>query len=200
VSHSGVTGCSRWMSVSISDAVGATSVPSAAWHRALAGCRGATSQSGSGSSVIPSGSSTSTLQRCRASRASSASLQADRTSRSAVTRSVNKAARKTVREFLEHLLKAVPYRIHTMPDRFNRNTAYSRQMRFDMIGEANRSEHRLTRPNHPWTNGQVERMNRTIKDATVKRYHRSTGSRPANTSAKSGLQSQIDPSSIRSNK
>ena len=25
--------------------------------------------------------------------------------------------------------------------------------------------------NHPWTDGQVERMNRTIKDATVKRYH-----------------------------
>jgi transposase InsO family protein len=25
--------------------------------------------------------------------------------------------------------------------------------------------------NHPWTNGQVERMNRTIEDATVKRYH-----------------------------
>jgi hypothetical protein len=23
----------------------------------------------------------------------------------------------------------------------------------------------------PWTNGQVERMNRTIKEATVKRYH-----------------------------
>jgi transposase InsO family protein len=32
-------------------------------------------------------------------------------------------------------------------------------------------EHRLTKPNHPWTNGQVERMNRTIKDATVKRFH-----------------------------
>lgn len=32
-------------------------------------------------------------------------------------------------------------------------------------------EHRFTRINHPWTNGQVERMNRTIKDATVKRYH-----------------------------
>lgn len=27
------------------------------------------------------------------------------------------------------------------------------------------------RVNHPWTNGQVERMNRTIKDATVKRFH-----------------------------
>ena len=27
------------------------------------------------------------------------------------------------------------------------------------------------KPKHPWTNGQVERMNRTIKDATVKRVH-----------------------------
>lgn len=53
----------------------------------------------------------------------------------------------------------------------NRNAAYSRQMRFDMIYEANGIEHRLTKPNHPCTNGQVERMNRTILDATVKRCH-----------------------------
>jgi transposase InsO family protein len=32
-------------------------------------------------------------------------------------------------------------------------------------------DHRLTRLNRPWINGQIERMNRTIKDATVKRYH-----------------------------
>lgn len=37
--------------------------------------------------------------------------------------------------------------------------------------EPNGIEHRLTKPNHPWTNGQVERMNRTIKEATVKRFH-----------------------------
>ncbi len=35
-------------------------------------------------------------------------------------------------------------------------------------------DHRLTKPRHPWTNGQVERMNRTIKDATVKRFHYKT--------------------------
>ncbi len=32
-------------------------------------------------------------------------------------------------------------------------------------------ERRLIKPNHPWTNGQVERVNRTIKDATVSRHH-----------------------------
>jgi transposase InsO family protein len=31
--------------------------------------------------------------------------------------------------------------------------------------EQNGIEHRLTKPRHPWTNGQVERMNRTLKEA-----------------------------------
>ena len=44
-------------------------------------------------------------------------------------------------------------------------------MRFDMICEAHEIEHRLTKPNRPWSNGQVERINRTIKEATVKRFH-----------------------------
>jgi hypothetical protein len=50
-------------------------------------------------------------------------------------------------------------------------TARYRIHRFDQICNENGIEHRLTKPNHPWTNGQVERMNRTIKEATVKRYH-----------------------------
>jgi Integrase core domain len=29
----------------------------------------------------------------------------------------------------------------------------------------------LTKPNQPWTKGQVERMNRTNKEASVQRYH-----------------------------
>ncbi|MBS1084622.1 DDE-type integrase/transposase/recombinase, partial [Gluconobacter kondonii] len=104
----------------------------------------------------------------------------DRTSKFAVTQLVEKADRKTAWEFLEHLLSIIPYRIHTIltdngiqfaDQPRNRNTAWSRPMRFDMICEAHEIEHRLTKPNHPWTNGQVERMNRTIKEATVKRFH-----------------------------
>ena len=45
---------------------------------------------------------------------------------------------------------------------------------------ANDIEHRFTKISHPWTNGQVERMNRTIKEATVQRFPlTATGSRPA---------------------
>ena len=107
------------------------------------------------------------------------SVRIDRTSKFSVTQLVDKADRKTAWEFLEHLLKAVPYRIHTIltdngiqfaDQPRNRNQIYSRPMRFDMICDPHGIEHRMTEPNHPWTNGQVERMNRTIKDATVKRF------------------------------
>ena len=50
-------------------------------------------------------------------------------------------------------------------------TALWRGHMFDRVCGEHGIEHRLTKPNHPWTNGQVERMNRTIKEATVKRYY-----------------------------
>jgi transposase InsO family protein len=46
-------------------------------------------------------------------------------------------------------------------------TARFRGHPFDRICLQHGIEHRLTKPNHPWTNGQVERMNQTIKEATV---------------------------------
>jgi transposase InsO family protein len=39
-----------------------------------------------------------------------------------------------------------------------------------MVCKENSIEHRLTKVKHPWTNGQVERMNRTIQEATVNKY------------------------------
>ncbi|ACO79498.1 integrase, catalytic core [Azotobacter vinelandii CA] len=42
---------------------------------------------------------------------------------------------------------------------------------FDRVCIAHDIEHRLAKPYYPWTNGQAERMNRTIKDATIKTYH-----------------------------
>ena len=93
-----------------------------------------------------------------------------------------KATRTTASAFLVALIKAVPYKIHTVltdngiqftfPPRYaNGPTATWMSHMFDMRCEENGIEHRLTKIRHPWTNGQVERMNRTIKDATVKRFH-----------------------------
>src|SRR6202043_4162091 len=45
---------------------------------------------------------------------------------------------------------------------------------FELASAQNDIDHRLTKPKHPWTNGQVERMNRTLKEATVKRYYYET--------------------------
>src|SRR5690606_22513902 len=49
--------------------------------------------------------------------------------------------------------------------------SYASEHVFDRVCTECGIEHRLTKVKHPWTNGQVERMNRTIKEATVKRFH-----------------------------
>ena len=164
-----------------SDPVGATPMPPAARHLPTTRYRGRQAKASALPALSRSASSTWTSPRCRPPRASSTCSSAS--TAPASSRSPSWSTRLTgvtAWEFLEHLLKAVPYRIHTIltdngiqfaEQPRNRNTAWSRQMRFDMICEANEIEHRLTKPNHPWTNGQVERMNRTIKEATVKRFH-----------------------------
>src|SRR6266404_8040181 len=106
----------------------------------------------------------------------------DRTSKFAFVALHAKADRPTAVCFLEALIAAVPYRLHTvltdngiqfadLPKNRDGWTARYRVHRFDQICRANGIEHRLTKPNHPWTKGQVERMNRTLKEATVNRYH-----------------------------
>lgn len=58
-----------------------------------------------------------------------------------------------------------------LPKNRKGDTARWRSHPFDRVCLGCGIEHRLTQPNHPWTNGWVERMNRTIKESTVQRYH-----------------------------
>ena len=101
----------------------------------------------------------------------------DRTSKFAYAELHPRATRMIAKGFLGNLVAAVPYTIHTILTdngiQFAKRagTEAYRDIPFDRICNAHRIEHRLTQVCHPWTNGQVERMNRTIKDATVKRYY-----------------------------
>ncbi len=101
----------------------------------------------------------------------------DRTSKFAFTWLVKKAGKMAAAQFLRDLIAAVPYRLHTvLTDNgvqfTNRKTdVHAFEHIFDRVCGDHGIDHRLTKIKHPWTNGQVERMNRTIKDATVKRYH-----------------------------
>jgi Integrase core domain len=99
----------------------------------------------------------------------------DRTSKFAYAELHEKANRRTATSFLKALIKAVPYKIHTvltdngiqftdLPKNRLGPRARWRVHMFDMLCDANGIERRLTKPNHPWTNGQVERMNRTLKE------------------------------------
>lgn len=101
----------------------------------------------------------------------------DRTSKFAFTELHTKASKMAAAEFMRNLVKAVPYRIHTVLTdngiQFTNRTCdrYASEHIFDRVCTECGIEHRLTKVKHPWTNGQVERMNRTIKEATVKRFH-----------------------------
>ena len=109
----------------------------------------------------------------------------DRTSKFVFVQLVRTTCRVSASAFLEALIAAVPYRLHTVltdngiqftfPPRYaDGPTARYITHMFDLRCRENGIEHRLTKIRHPWTNGQVERMNRTIKEATVKRYHYDT--------------------------
>ena len=101
----------------------------------------------------------------------------DRTCKFAYAELHEKKTKMIAAEFLRNFIAAVPYKIHTILTdngiQFTnrKQDKYAFAHIFDRVCHEHGIEHRLTKINHPWTNGQVERMNRTLKEATVKRYH-----------------------------
>jgi transposase InsO family protein len=115
----------------------------------------------------------------------------DRTSKFAFVELHERVSRKLAADFLRRLIETIPYKVHTvLTDNGTHFTTpgSERSAASDIraaltAGELFRAhafefacakadiDHRLTKPFHPWTNGQVERMNRTLKEATVRSYH-----------------------------
>lgn len=117
----------------------------------------------------------------------------DRVSKFAYAELHERATRRVAADFLRRLIERVPYGIHTvLTDNGFQFTAPRGGWRvgeiqrmlashppfrchaFDLACAQHGIDHRLTKFNHPWTNGQVERMNRTLKDATVRRFFSAT--------------------------
>ena len=117
----------------------------------------------------------------------------DRVSKYAFAELHDRATRRIAADFLRRLIERVPYTIHTVltdngfqfteprggwtAGDIQRMLAGHERFRahaFDFACAQYGIDHRLTKFHHPWTNGHVERMNRTIKEATVRRFYYDT--------------------------
>jgi hypothetical protein len=102
-----------------------------------------------------------------------AGRRGDRTSKLAAAELHDRVTRRIAAEFLRHLVEAVSYKVHTVltdngthftdPSGDGRSPADIRRMidagetfschAFELACAQNSIDHRLTKPNHPWTNG-----------------------------------------------
>jgi len=110
-------------------------------------------------------------------------LAIDRVSKFTYVEFRDDAGKMNGADFLRGVVAAFPYAIHTvltdngmafadLPR--NRNGPTRRYLGahiFDRVCAENAITHKLTKPYHPWTNGQAERTGRTVKDATIKTFH-----------------------------
>ena len=104
----------------------------------------------------------------------------DRISKFVVVRIFEKQTMENSIAFLQEVIESFPYKIHTILTDNGAQFTYkllAKHLRpkafhpFDLLCKKRAIRHRLTKFRHPWTNGQVERFNKTLKDATTKKYH-----------------------------
>ncbi|HEX8507304.1 MAG TPA: IS481 family transposase [Hymenobacter sp.] len=104
----------------------------------------------------------------------------DRTSKLAFAELHPQATQAIAVDFLRRVLGQIPYQVHTLLTdngiEFRPLPHHPKAGRHPVgqLCDEWGIEQRFTKPAHPWTNGQVERMNRTLKEATIKRFHYET--------------------------
>ncbi len=112
-------------------------------------------------------------------------LAIDRVSKFTYVEFRDDAGKMNGAEFLRGVVLAFPYAVHTvltdngmafadLPKNRGRHPTMDAMFGghiFDRVCKEHGIEHKLTKPYHPWTNGQAKRMNRIVKEATIKAFH-----------------------------
>jgi transposase-like protein len=86
-------------------------------------------------------------------------------------------------DFLKKCLAFFPFNIHTiltdngreftlkgLRNKYGQRIKPKKQHVFTALCQKNRINHKTTKIKHPWTNGQVERVNGILEERTIKRY------------------------------
>ena len=100
----------------------------------------------------------------------------DRTCKFTVTRLYKNQTIENSVKFLQEVIDNCPYKIHRILTDNGSQFTYELLLphlrpkafhKFDLLCKKHSIKHKLTQFRHPWTNGQVERFNRTAKDNTI---------------------------------
>ncbi len=105
----------------------------------------------------------------------------DRTSKYVYVEVYDNKRIETSKVFLENVIAHYPYQLDKILTDHGMEFTYELLLEekrpkdkihaFDALCQKHQIEHRLTLFRHPWTNGQVERMNRKIKEHTTYKFY-----------------------------
>ena len=101
----------------------------------------------------------------------------DRVSKAAYVMLGKNKTKKTGSAFLKQVIKFYPYKINYILTDNGFEFSYKALQKkskkihpFDKVCQENKIQHRTIKFKHPWTNGMVERFNRTLRDKVLTKY------------------------------